>query len=356
MLELTLDIFKNDALSVTTLQRVVKNVPFIPTMLGTMQLFQPKPILTKEVLLYEEDGNVRFIPITERGAPDIQQIRDQGRLRALSTSRLSKKDTVRAGELMGVANMALPENIRLRNAVELVNDRATTLKTDLEATKELHRFGGLQGKLVTTREDGTSYIINFFTEYGIAEPSAVNINFSTTAEADLMMNFQELFLQPMLLSLKNRATMNTRVGALCGDGFWSKLMRHPAVRRFYELQQTGAAMAMGAAGTNTGSNLWGHVYFAGIDWYHFRGSTGGEIAVPTQDAIMFPIGAQDVFNVYWSPGETLNDVSDKGQPEYLYIQPDVRNAMPEFVDIVLRSYPLYACIYPQCLMRATATG
>lgn len=354
-MELTLDIFKNDAFSVTTLQRVVKNAPYIPSMIGQMGIFDPKPITTKEVLLYEEDGNVRFIPVTERGAPDIQQVRDQGRLRALTTSRLSKKDTVRAGELQGVANMALPESIRLRNAVQLVNDRTAQLKTDLEATKELHRFGGLQGKLVTTREDGSSYIINFFTEYGIAEPAAVNINFSTTAEADLMMNFQELFLMPMTLSLKNRAAQGLRVGALCGDSFWSKLMRHPAVRKIYELQQTGIAMAM-ATNPLAAPNLWGHVYFAGIDWYHFRGSTAGEIAVPTNDAIMFPIGAKDVFNVYWSPGETLLDATDPGQPEYLYVQPDVRDQMPEFVDIVLRSYPLYACIYPQALMRATATG
>lgn len=355
-MELTLDIFKNDAFSVTTLQRVVKNTPYFPTMLGDMGLFTPKPINTKEVLLYEEDGNVRIIPVTERGAPDIQQIRNEGRLRALTTSRLSKKDTVRAGELMGVANMALPESIRLRNAVELVNERTTQLKTDLEATKELHRFGGLQGKLLTTREDGSAYTINFFTEYGIAEPSAININFSTTAEADLQMFFQENIMQPMMLSLKNRATMGTRVGALCGDAFWGKLMRHAAVRKFYELQQTGAGLAMGTAGTLSANNLWGHVYFAGVDWYHFRGSTGGEIAVPTNDAILFPIGAKDVFNVYWAPGETLLDITDKGQPEYLYVQPDVREAMPEFVDIVLRSYPLYACIYPQCLMKLTATG
>jgi len=353
-MELTLDIFKNDAFSVTTLQRVVKNVPYVPTMLGQMGLFEPKPILTKEVLLYEEDGNVRIIPVTERGAPDIQQIRDTGRLRALATSRLSKKDTVRAGELFAVANAAMPESIRLRSAVQLVNDRTANLRTDMEATKELHRFGGLQGKLVTTREDGSTYTINFFTEYGIAEPAAVSINFGTTAEADLMMDFQEDFLQPMMLSLKNRGTMQTRLGAITGPGFWSKLMRHPAVRHFYELQQAGAGLALGSAGTVTGSNLWGHVYFAGIDWYHFRGMTGGEIEVPTNDAIMFPIGAKDVFNVYWAPGETLFDVTNPGQPEYLYVQPDMRNAMPEYVDIVLRAYPLYACIYPQCLMRATA--
>jgi len=354
-MELTLDIFKNDAFSVQSLQRVVDNTPYIPQEIGQMGLFDPKPIITKEVLLYEEDGSVTIIPVTERGGPDAMQIRDQGRLRALSTSRLSKKDTVRAGELFGVANTAFPESVRLRNATDLVNTRTQRLKSDMEATKELHRYGALQGKLVTTRLDGTSYIINFFTEYGIAEPTPVAINFGTTSEEDLMMDIQETFLQPMILALKNRANPNVRIGALVGDGFWSKLMRHPAVREFYKLQQQGALLSMQNSELAR-PNLWGRLWFAGVEWIHYRGSTNAEIAVPTNDAVFFPIGAQDVFNVYWAPGETLKDVTDPGRPEYLYIQPDVREAMPEYVDIVLRSYPLYACIYPKALMRATATG
>jgi hypothetical protein len=34
------------------------------------------------------------------------------------------------------------------------------------------------------------------------------------------------------------------------------------------------------------------------------------------------------------------------------VQPDVRNAMVSHIDIFLRSYPLYACIYPKALMKA----
>src|SRR3546814_9221281 len=47
---------------------------------------------------------------------------------------------------------------------------------------------------------------------------------------------------------------------------------------------------------------------------------------------LFRSGAPDVFNVYWAPGETLNDITAPGRPEYLYIQPDVRTQMPSFVD------------------------
>jgi len=351
-MELSLDIFKNDAFSVQTLQRVVDNAPFIPTELGELGAFDSKPILTKEVLLYEEDGNIRIIPVSERGGPDAQQIRDQGRLRALSTSRLSKKDSLRAGELFAVASTAYSQDIRLRNATDLVNQRTAKLKSEMEATKELHRLGALQGKLVTTRIDGSSYTINFFTEYGITEPTPVVINFDTTDEADLMMDFQATFLRPMLLSLKNRATPNTRLAALVGDGWWDKMMRHPAIREIYKIQQTGIMMAM-QANPLYKPNAWSRIYFAGVEWINYRGSTDDAIAVPDNDAIFFPLGATDVFNVYWAPGETLFDVNVLGRPEYLYVQPDVRTAMPEYVDIVLRSYPLYACIYPQCLMRAT---
>lgn len=354
-MELTLDIFKNDAFSLTSLQRVATNSPYIPTTLGQMQLFDPKPIETREVLLYEEDSSIKIIPISEIGSPDVQQARDAGRLRALKTLRLSKKDTVRAGELHAVADMALPEDIRLRNATDLVTKRTAKLKTEMEFTKELHRYGAIQGKLTTTRADGSAYVLNFFTEYGIAEPAAVNINFSTTTEADLQMLLQETFALPIIESLKNRANPNVEIHALVGLGFWGKLQRHPAVRKIYELQQTGVAMAM-QINPLAKRNLWESVYFAGITWHHFRGATNGEIAVATNDAIFFPKGATDVFDVYWAPGETLLDVKGPGQPEYLYVQPDVRDQMPEYVDIVLRSYPLYACIYPQCLMRATATG
>lgn len=352
-MELSLDIFKNDAFSVQSLQRVVDNTPYIPQEIGQMGLFAPKPILTKQVLLYEEDGSVTIIPVTERGAPDVQQVRDQGRLRALETLRLSKKDTVRAGELFGVANTALSQDIRLRNAQNLVASRTQRLKSDMEATKELHRLCALQGKLNTVRADGTPYTINFFTEYGIAEPTPITIDFANTAEDDLAMDIQEDFLQPMILSLQNRASLGVRIGALCGDGFWSKLMRHPAVREIWKAQQVGRAIAM-QQNPLASPNLWDRIWYAGIEWIHFRGSTNNEIAVPTNQAVMFPIGAQDVFNVYWSPGETLLDVNQEGRPEYLYVQPDWRDAMPEFVDIVLRSYPLYACIYPKCLMRAVA--
>jgi hypothetical protein len=349
-MELSLDILRNDAFSVTSLRRLVDNLPFVPTMLGDMGLFTPQPVRTREIVLYEEDGNVHLIPTTEIGSPDVHQIRDTGRARLLHTKRLAKMDTVRAGELIGIANTAIPETIRLRTAQELTAKRLAKLKSDMEATKELHRLGALQGKLVDA--NGT-VIYNYFDEYGISQPATINLNFAATSETDLMMFFQENVIVPMELTLKDRAAGGVRVGCLVGDYFWGRLMRHPGFRKMFELQALARA---GAADVLYRPNNWRTIEFAGITWINYRGSTGGEIAIPAADAIFFPIGATDVFDVYWAPGETLLDITEPGRPEYSYLQPDVRTAMPEKLDIFLRSYPLYACIYPKCLIRMTTSG
>lgn len=353
-MELSLDIFRNDAFSFAALQRVVTNAPFIPTLLGSMELFDPKPLTSTDmVIIYEEDGNIRLIPMTDRYAPDIQQIRDQGRFYALKAKRIAKMDTLRASELLNVANMALPETIRMRNAMTVLDKRTNKLKNDMNATKELHRLGALQGKLLDA--DGTTVVYDYFTEFGVTPPTTVSINFATLTVDEAMMYFQETFTVPISLALKNRwVPGRTTIGALVGDTFWGKLMRNPAVREIWKLTQQGNALAR-AANPLAAPNNWQEIEFAGIRFINYRGSTAGDIAVPANTAIFFPIGAQDVFNVYWAPGETLAQVQEEGKPEYLMIQPDVRTQMVSHVDVYLRAYPLYACIFPKALMKATHT-
>lgn len=354
-MELSLDIFRtNDAFTVNSLQRVVTNSPYIPTMLGNMQLFENKPIDTEFVIIYEEDGTIVIIPTTERGSPDVMATRDLGRFYALKTVRIAKQDTVRASELLGIANLALPENIRLRNAMDLLNKRTQKLKSDMAATKELHRLGALQGKLLDA--DGTRVIYDYFDAFGVTQSAFVDVNFSTLAEDDFMMFWQTNILVPMQLALRNRwVEGRTSVAALVGDTFWASLMTHPGIREMWKLEMQAQAIAK-AVNPLWQPNNWRQIDFGGITWINYRGSTNGEIAVAPTEARFFPVGATDVFNVYWSPGETLAQVQAEGQPEYLMIQPDVRQNMASHMDVFLRSYPLYACIFPKALMRARKVG
>src|SRR3546814_5075383 len=83
-----------------------------------------------------------------------------------------------------------------------------------------------------------------------------------------------------------------------------------------------------------------------ITFQHYEGSSVGDIDIDPDDAVFYPIGAPDVFNVYWAPGETLNDITAPGRPEYLYIQPDVRSEehTSELQSLMRISYAVFCLI------------
>lgn len=352
-MERTLDIFKNDAFTQASLRRVLPTMPFTPGEIGRMNLYRPHYIDTETVLIYMENGIIRLIPVTQRGGPDVFAERRAGAFRAVKTLRLSKRDQVNASELLGVADTTFPLEQRLRTAMGLTNERMGQLQSDMEATKELHRLGGIMGKILDA--DGTTVLVDFYDLFGIAEPTPEEIDFDNVDEDNLAADMQAAFLVPIFRSLQTRTpglmASGLRLVALCSDEFWDKLIRHAAVREIWKAQQVGRAIAMQA---NPLSNppLWESIWFGGVEWRHFMGALSGPLKVPAEQAIIFPVGAQDVFDAYFSPGETLSQVGRPGQELYPMTRTDPRDD-PEFEELILRSYPLYACIYPQALMRAS---
>lgn len=350
-MEHVLDIFRNDAFSTATLQRVASNVDYIPQALGEMNIFTPAPIDTVFVIIFEEDGKIRLIPTTERGAPDIMQSRDKGRFRALMTPRVSKRDQVNASEILGVANVALPQAVRLRSAAELVNERLSKLISEQEATAEYHRLGALQGKLMDV--DGTTVISDYFAELGFAQPPIIDVDFANITDDEFMMFFQTNFFIPTMRVLKDRKSTSTFLASLVGDNFWAKLQTHPGFREIYKLEMQARAIAR-AANPLVQPNAWMTVDFGGVRWIHYMGTDDGTtIAIPTNEARFFPMNAKDVFVKYMAPGETLSQVGPgvKGKEQYVILRIDPRDD-PEFIEIIVRRYHLHACLFPQALSRA----
>lgn len=352
-MELTLDVFKNDAFSQARLRTVLPTIPYTPGVISQMNLFNSQPIDTETVLIYMENGQVHIIPTTDRGAPDIFATRTQSELRAVKTLRISKTDTVRASEIQNIANPAFPMQQRLLDAGMLVQKRLAQLRRDMVATKELHQLGAVQGKLVDA--DGVTVKVDFFQQFGVTEPAIVDIDFVGLSEDEFAMALQADFYIPTYRVLQTRnggvgILPPFTLGALVGDAFWAKLLSHPGVRKRWEAQEIGRAIAFAANPLAT-PPLWDSIDFANVRWTHYMGAVSGPLQIPSDEAVLFPIGAPDVFDVYWSPGETLASVNTLGQEEYPIIRIDPR-ADPEFIDITLRSYPLYACIFPAALSKA----
>lgn len=80
-------------------------------------------------------------------------------------------------------------------------------------------------------------------------------------------------------------------------------------------------------------------------------SGGGAIAIPTNKAIFFPVGAPGVFERVLSPGDSQEWVNTLGKPEYVRMIPDRdRN---EWVRIEMDAFRLAMCNRPETLFTGT---
>lgn len=350
-MEEILSIFRNDAFSATTLDRLAPNIPYVPQALGALNLFENRPIRTQTVEVFVQNGVIQMVPTSERGSPEPLPTRGAGEIRTLRTYRLAQRDRVQAAEMQDLIRLPFGSPAMLAGVMQEVADRSSQMRQNNEYTLENHRLGALQGKIMDA--DGVTVVRNFWTEFGVAEPAEIFFDFATIAAGALVEFITANVIRPMIRALGGRANAATRIYALVGDAFWAKLIGHVDVRATYMNWEAAAALrATSFGGADVGrGNAWGQFNFGGVTWINYMGTLNNEIAIGSEKARFFPVGARDVFRTYWAPGERIRDINTPGQLAYLIIQPDPREQMQEYVDIFFRNYPLFACIFPQGLLK-----
>lgn len=341
--ELALDIFRTDEFRATQMTELVSDINYVAYELEAMRIFEPVFLRTTTVTLYQENGELHRIPTTERGAPEPVATRRGRVLRQFEGHRLAKKDTVRSHEIQDLLSTRLPTDMRLQNANELVAERQSDLLDDLKYTEEFHRLGALQG--VVFDADATTVVDDWFDLFGVTPPTDVTFNFATIDENELRLKIDEDINTPIMRALRRRRRPGTKIHALVGDDFWGKITSHPGYERIWLAQDLATRQQLGQ------SMLWQTAEFAGVTWHHYFGDDDGELEVAADEAIFFPMGAKDVFKVYYMPGENFAEANMPGKDRYSIVSPDYRPNMNEWVDIYVKSYPVFACLCPQALLR-----
>jgi hypothetical protein len=64
----TMDIFEGDAFSIIELTRALENIPFKPAILSGANLFGPRGVRARTVVIESRDGTLQLIPFSERGS------------------------------------------------------------------------------------------------------------------------------------------------------------------------------------------------------------------------------------------------------------------------------------------------
>lgn len=337
----TMDIFNSSAFSTTSLTGMVEKIPFVPNLLGSLGIFEPEPVRTRNVFVDRIEGGLTLIPTSPDGAaPEALDGEDRDAV-GLRTTRLTKRFTLMASELDGIR--ATGSETELMQVQREFNRRFTRLRADMELTHEHHRLGALQGVLLDA--DGSTVIYDYSTEFNEAIPAATSfeLDVDTTDVHTLCKNIARSIARAGKGNLAGAS-----IHALAGDDFYDALVSHPNVEKFY-LQQVAANQLREAQG-----QIFESFKVGGITFHNYQGTDDNStVAIPTAECKFFPVGGRDVFKQAMSPLESMEYVNTPGQNVYAINVPDRERGMWSKGE--LYSYPLYMCQQPRLLRRATLT-
>lgn len=334
----SMDIFNGSAFNTTSLTAAINRTPFKPQMLGSLGLFEAVPVRTRTVFIDARDGGITLIPTSAIGAPPKELEPDNRTAIPLRTVRLAEGFTLYAEEVQGVRAFG-SETETVQVQAEYLR-RMARVRDDMELTHEHHRLGALQGKLLDA--DGTTVIYDFFEQFGISEPAAIDFELDT-ASTNIRGKCSQV-IRAMALAGRGAMVPGATVHALVGDEFFDKLISHPQVERTY---------LNWAAAADLRQDLTYQAFsFGGITFHNYRGTDDGVVGVEADEAVFFPVGARDVFKKAQAPAEFEPFVNTPGLDTYAINFRDLqRNA---WVRGELYSYPLYINQRPDMIQRGTA--
>jgi hypothetical protein len=335
----SMDIFNNSAFSMTSLTGAVSKVDFKPQLLGSLGIFDPMPVRTRTVFVDRREGKLTLIGTSAVGAPPKELQVDPRNAVPLKTTRLAEGFTLYAEEIQGIRAFGSESEFAQVQAEYL--KRMASVRDDMDLTHEFHRLGALQGLLLDA--DGTSVIYNYFTEFGVTEAPAIDFDLGNASPASGAIRLKTAALiRSMARSAKGAFTPGTSIHALAGDGFYDALVTNPEVEKTYQNWAAAADLRQ--------DRTWQAFTYGGITWHNYRGTDDNStVAIASDEAKFFPVGAKDVFKKAMAPAEFGPYVNTLGQDTYAMNIPD--RDRQAWTRGELYSYPLYFCQRPDVLRK-----
>jgi hypothetical protein len=339
-----MDIFNSDAFSLASMTAAIQKLPSVPTYLGQLGIFgEGEGVATNQVTIEQRGMTLSLIPTSQRGTEPPMGATDKRTLRNFNIPRIAKSDQVFAHEIQGVR--AFGTESELVTAAQLIAQKQTKLLTEVALTMEFHRLGAIQGKLLDS--DGST-LYNYFTEFGIAEPTEIDFNLDNASPVE-----GELLLK---ISAAKRAAIRalgasyvpgvTRFLWLCGDTFYDQFTTHNDVRVTYKNWQAAASLR--------DAKVFDSFMFGGCEWQNYQGTDDNStVAIGATKARLVVLGVPGLYRRVNGPHSSMATANTIGQPLYSSLIRDEKR--DEWVQPEVYAYPLHLCTRPEVLLSGRNT-
>lgn len=293
----TLDIFNNDAFSVTQLTDAINSVPSIPSRIGELGLFTESGIITPQFAIELDGSALKLIPNAVRGAPGTPTTRTKRKMIPFMTTHLPQDGFISADEVSGVR--AFGSETELQTVQSLVNTELARMRRNIDVTHEYQRIGAIRGQILDA--DG-SLLLDLYTAFGVSKQTqSLGLTSPTTNVRSKLVEAKRK-VEAALGGIPYRS-----LRAICSASFFDKFTDHAKVEATYNLYNQSEILRK--------DNRKGFTY-ADITFEEYSGSVGGVDFVEAGKAYLIAEGVPDLFITKFAPANYLETVNTIGLPYY----------------------------------------
>lgn len=338
----TLDIFNDDAFSVSQLTQTIIDIPRVPTQLGDEGLFREYGIATTSMMIERTGSGLKLVPTAPRGGVGASAGRERRKLIPIAAVHLPQRDIILADEVQNVR--AFGSETEVQGVQRVVRTQLEKLKGNIDLTLEYMRAGALKGKVLDA--DGVTELWDLYSIFGMTQQTiGFNINTAATS-VDLRQKTEDL-KRAMQRKLGGRSF--TRVRVKCSESWFDKFVGHDKMYAAWEKYQDGAFNR-----EYPGQNF----LFNGVLFQVYSGfvvkANGDEVPfIEANTAYAYPEGVPGMFQIAYAPGDYMSTVNTVGVPYYASQE---RLPHDKGVDLESQSNPIVLNSLPEAVIKLTTTA
>lgn len=338
-----LDIFNDNAFSVTNLTDAINEISFVPGRIGELGLFQTTSVDTTTIAVEKKGDILILVPPTPRGAPGTTVDKEKRDLRPLIIPHFEINDAIYAEEVQGVR--AFGQERALMTVMQKIAQRQQMHVNSFAATEEHARMGAVQG--IVTYADGST--LNLFTEFGVTQEPEIDFDLDNASPAEGALRKKCAGIIRQMSNLLGGIPF-AGIHAFCGDNFFDDLLAHKEVRETFKGWSQAQILREGYIGPNRSS--YGIFEFGGIVFENYRGSVGATAFIDTDKCHLFPVGVPGLFRTAYAPADYEETVNTMGQRLYNRQYP-MPNGKGRYFDVQMNA--LQYCTRPKVLLKGKRT-
>lgn len=332
----TLDIFNDDAFSVSSLTETIVDIPRVSTPLGDSGLFTEYGIATTTMMIERKGKELSLVPAAPRGGVR-QPVNVSGRsMIPVAAVHLPQGGSVLADEVQGIR--AFGSETEVESVQNLVREKMSIMKEQLDLTMEYHRIGAIKGQILDA--DGESVLLDLYDLFDV-EQETIFFNFaSSTSDIKQITVSVKRAIQK---SLGGRAF--TGVIVECSRSFFDALTSHATVKKAFELYNQNSYARTDQSGTD--------FVYAGVTFREYAGGVGEHDFIPEGEAYAYPTGVSRLFVTAFAPADYMETVNTQGLPYYAKQE---RMPFNKGVELESQSNPINLCKLPEVIKKLSVNS